>query len=546
MKIKYQKILLTILISKAFASQCQLVNMQCTDNAPTKTINGVTFTLAQYCSQYGLTGNQCCWSSTSNYYCKDAEDTCTDIRKNANCSIVSNTCIDKDYITGGCNKYQSKYSCADGYKDVTSRVCTDVICANNESGTAAKCFNPKQMDASNTKNMASAIAYIQMGQNMSQDMKCSNVNDPMNCTLFSGKYMSCYLYDPDPSQPGSYHNGGADCMVNHDFFNQANVPTGYAASDRSLYSQATSGTNNIMGSSSNYSMSINNTDAINNSARLHQNSNNPLVNQDQSISYNGNSSRNSSIGVANGNVTSVTINQDAIQKVKGFTSFEAYLSDISVNLAWNRQKSEPDPSNIKTITFADESISRQSSGNHFGWNSGTNQPQIQGLCIHLADYCDGGDDDGTYNEVSKGTLSWAGSYDNPNFCASAIKLPVIGTVIGGNPKPTRQQWCCFNSKAAMDINMAAYDQGLIELYTGNNSKYSDQVNHPNDVCGGVTVGMISKIDFSKGNYFKDLMSSMDINQIIDNSNFTNVNIQNNTGSRNNSNAAALVNEWKSK
>lgn len=539
-------LLLSAIASTAFANECRLVNMQCTNSSPTKVINGSIFKLADYCSKYGLTGNSCCWDSTSKYYCQDSEDTCTTLRKNANCSIQSNTCIDKDYITGVCKKFKSKFSCAAGFHDVSSRVCTDVICANNESGTAAKCFNPKQMDPSNTKNMGQAIAYIQMGQNMAQDMKCANTNDPSSCTLFSGKYYSCYMYDPDPSQPGSYHNGGADCGIHKELFNQANVPTGYAASDRVTYSQATSGNNNIMGNSSNYSMSSNDTNAINNSVRLHQNSNNTIVNQDQNINYNGNGSRNPNVGIANGNVVSVTINQDAIQKVKGFTSFENYLSDNSVNLAWNRQKSEPDPNNIKTITFADEGVTRQPSGRAFGWNSGINQPQIQGLCIHLADYCDGGDDDGTYNDISKATLSWAGSYDNPNFCAQAIKDPIFGTVLSGTPKATMQQWCCFSSKASLDINLAAYDQGLINIYTGNGSKYADQVNHPNGICGGVTVGMVSKIDFSKGDYFKDLMSSMDITQIIDNTNFTNGNIQNNTSGRNTGSASSLVNEWKNK
>ena len=96
----------------------------------------------------------------------------------------------------------------------------------------------------------------------------------------------------------------------------------------------------------------------------------------------------------------------------------------------------------------------------------------------------------------------------------------------------------------MDINLAAYDQGLISLYSGNGSRYGDQINHNGGICGGVTVGMISQIDFSKGNYFNDLMSSLDINQLIDNSNFTNTTMQANTQGRSNTNATAFVNQWK--
>jgi hypothetical protein len=108
-----------------------------------------------------------------------------------------------------------------------------------------------------------------------------------------------------------------------------------------------------------------------------------------------------------------------------------------------------------------------------------------------------------------------------------------------------QQWCCFSSKVALDINLAAYDQGLINVYTGGN-RYTDQINHSNDVCGGVTVGLISQIDFSKGNYFHDLINSIDVNQLTDTSNFTNSRVENNTQNRANNDATNMINEWNKK
>ena len=92
----------------------------------------------------------------------------------------------------------------------------------------------------------------------------------------------------------------------------------------------------------------------------------------------------------------------------------------------------------------------------------------------------------------------------------------------------------------MDINLAAYDQGLIQLYTGA-GKYGQQVQR----CGGVTVGMVSQIDFSKGNYFKDLADSIDVNKIVDMSSFTN-NVQVNTQTRSNTDLTNMVNEWRKK
>lgn len=524
----------------AFAAQCKIVNKQCTDKSATKTINGVVFNLAETCSNLGLTGEDCCWSSSSKYYCGDDVDTCGQYRKNSNCSLIDNTCIDKDYITGNCNKFQSKYSCAGGYQDVESRVCTNVVCANNESATTSRCYSPPAPSADNVKNLGGIIGYMQMAQNMAQDMQCAD-NNAENCALFSGKYYTCFKYLFDGSQPGSWNNNGADCGLQQEFFNNAGVATGYGASDRNLYSGATSDSNNVLGGGGNYSLSYDDSRAINNSVQNQQQSNLAAVNQDQNIRYNPNSSSNSSISVKSGQVSSVTINKDLASKTAGFMSFEAYLSDVSVNLAWNRLKGEPDPNNVRTTPLGALGVTRSPSGNPRGWGMG--QPEIQGLCIHLADYCDGGNDSGTNSDLIKAEFSYAGGFTNPNFCAACTN-ELLGVCLSGSPKDTLQQWCCFTSKVALDINVAAYDQGLLNFYTGDGSRYSNQVNHPNNICGGVTVGMISRIDFSRGNYFSDMMSAINVDKLIDTSNFTNANVQGNTQNRSNVDATSLINEWQ--
>lgn len=57
--------------------------------------------------------------------------------------------------------------------------------------------------------------------------------------------------------------------------------------------------------------------------------------------------------------------------------------------------------------------------------------------------------------------------------------------------------------------------------------------------------MVSQIDFSKGNYFKDLADSIDVNKIVDMSSFTN-NVQVNTQTRSNMDVTKMVNEYKKK
>ncbi len=527
-------------------ADCKLLNKQCLNKDATKIIDGISFKLADACVANGLSGEDCCWDVQQQYYCTDITDTCDPYRKNQNCDLIENTCIDKDNISGKCNKFQSKFSCAGGYTDKIEKICTNVVCANNDPSTVAKCFNPKPVKPENANDLARVIAYLQMGQNMAQNMTCTDMKDPSTCTLFAGKYFTCYMYAFKWGQPGTWNNGGADCMIHHDAFTEAGVPTGYDASDRNIYSQATSATNNVMGSIVNYGTSNDDANAMNTTVKLQQQSKSPAFNQDQNINYDPNSSRNPKVSIKNGQVVSVTINKDIVRDLQGLTSFKGYLADVSVNLAWNRQKSEPDPNNIKNITFADEGISRPIGGNSFGWTDTPNKPVINGLCVHFADYCDDGDNDATFSDFIKGEFIYAGGFTNPNFCAKCTgRDPIFNKCILGEPKPVLQQWCCFDSKIALDINLAAYDQGLLNIYTGG-SRYADQIQHPNNVCGGVTVAIISKIDFSKGNYFKDLIDSIDINRIIDTTNFTNVNIQNNTQNRSNNDATNMVNEWKKK
>jgi len=524
---------------QSLRNSCTLINYQCSDNTAIKTLSGVDFNLSNLANKYGLPSTEVCWNGISNYYCGDNVDTCTKYRDNPNCTFEDNTCLDKDYISGICKQYQSKYTCASAYQEEQSTICTDVVCASNESGIASSCYHAPTA-GSDASTLSSVIAYVQMGQNMAQDMNCGS-GDPETCTLFAGKYETCYMYLNDPSKLDGYYNNGADCGIHREFFN--GVATGYAASDKNLYSQATSGTNNIMGSSTNYSLSQDNTNAINNTVQLQQSLNNATTNQDENISYSANSSRNSSLAISDGQVASVTINKDAIAKVNSFFAFQNYLSDGSVNLAWDRQKAEPDPNNIKSITFSDLGITRRSQGKAFGWNTGTSQPVINGLCVHLADYCQGGNDKATSSDLVKSELSLFAAYANPNFCA-ACTSEIAGACMTGEPRNTLQQWCCFPSKVALDINLAAYDQNLINLYTDDGSRYSNQVNTNNGICGGVTVGMISRIDFSKGDYFKDLMSSIDVSQIVNTSNFTNANVSSNTQNRSVTDATSLVNEYK--
>ncbi len=160
----------------------------------------------------------------------------------------------------------------------------------------------------------------------------------------------------------------------------------------------------------------------------------------------------------------------------------------------------------------------------------------------MADYCDGGDDSATFSDLIKSYFAAAGGFTNPNFCAKCSSS-VFGACVSATAKDTIQQWCCFNSKVSMDINLAAYDQGLLNLYTDDKSRYANQVNSSGGYCGGVTVGMISQIDFSKGDYFKDMMDAIDINKMVNTSNFTNSAVSGRTQNRSGTDSTQMVKDY---
>lgn len=537
---------LSSMINTSHADNCRIINTQCLDNSPTKVISGISFKLSDVCSKLGLTGDKCCWNSTSQLYCGDAQDTCGTLRKNPKCVIQENECIDKDQISGTCNKFKSTYKCADSYIDVESKICTNVVCSNNESGTAKKCFNPPLPNKDNESNMGSAIAYLAMAQNIGQAMKCADPNHPTpeTCSLFTGRYSYCYMYLQDLSHPATLYNNGSDCEIHKDYFDATNTPTGYAASDRALYSSATSNSTNILGGVLNYGLSNDDSTAINNSIKITTGS--PVANQDEQTNYNPNSSKNSSIHISSGQVTA-TINKDKVKDIGAMFSFKAYLADTSVNLAWNRIKADPNPNNYKTTTLTELGVTRKPSGNAFNWSDHHNQPVINGLCVHFGDYCDGGDHSGTSSDAVKSELAGAGyNVYTSNFCAKC-NTKAFGACVTGTPKPVKQQWCCYDSKVALDINIAAYDQGILNIYTGNDRFGSQmQLSNNNTSCGGIKVADIEKIDFSKADYFKDLMNSIDMNKVVDMKNFTNASVMTNTQNRSQKDTSSFVDEWRKK
>ncbi|MBY0379660.1 MAG: hypothetical protein K2P99_04585 [Burkholderiales bacterium] len=539
------------IVNIANAGACQLIRAQCQDKSPTKLINGVTYNLTDACKANGLTGDRCCWDSKERYYCGDATDTCKQYRTNPNCKFIKNDCNSKDPLTGICLVYQSTYTCANAYIPVESQLCTNAICVNNNNNTSASsCFLPggtasqrTQSGQNNTNSLIKAVSILETGKQIADDgtINCQG-SDPLKCMIFKGDYYNCKIW-----QFTAPNNNGSDCILHDNYFSTNSA--GLNASDKSVYGSTSIGQTSYDASNSsmnfnsngfgvkpgdqfNYSLSNNDNRQINNSISTYYQANNfPVTNQDQNVPYNPNSSNNR-VSTTNGMVSSVTINNDAGNKT-GF--FNQYLTANSVKLAWNRKKASSDPNNVKTVTFNDMGISRRASGNVGAW--GGDKPYIiQGLCVYLANSCDGGNDDGTNSIAGK-----VAGLGNANACFSCV-LDMFGVCEPENLQPhdVNEEWCCFSSKIAMDLNLAAYDQGLVDLFNGNPGKYKTNVINGNGKCGGITIETLSKIDFSKGNYLADFTSSIDTNKFMNSNALQGQNEQSNMTNRGKSNATSIV------
>ncbi|MCX8514753.1 MAG: hypothetical protein ORN24_04220 [Burkholderiales bacterium] len=532
-------------------SQCKLINSQCIDTSPSKTIGGVTYQLADACAANGLTGGKCCWDQKQKYYCGDSTDQCGTYRQNPNCKFTKNDCQNTDPLTGNCLLYKSTYSCATSYIPVESQLCTNAICVNNSNNTAASnCFLPNGTQAErdnagkrNTNDLVSAISIIEMGKQAGDDLNinCPNPQDPKSCVIFQGDYYTCKIW-----KFSAMPNNGADCMLHNQYFTP--LSAGVNASDKAVYgSTATGQTGYDFGSNSpeykslgqgvrpgdqfTYSLSNNDSRYVNKSVTGYQTDGMSLSNQNMSTPYNSNA-KSSQVSLVNSQVSNVTIADSAANKI-GF--WDSYLTDGSIKLAWNRKKASPDPNNVKSFSFQELGVSRRPDGDNGHW--GDDKPlRVEGLCVYLSNYCDGGDDKGTSSAYLK-----AISFGNAQACGVCTNS-LFGECLTADPRDVSEEWCCYNSKLAMDMNLAAYDQGLTNLYDGSSNRYKGggNVARNGTKCGGLSIEAMSRIDFSKGNYLTDFASQIDTSKFMNSQAVQGQPAQNSMQNRGNSKAQNII------
>jgi hypothetical protein len=523
---KYLILILTFSFYLIQAQECKLVHRQCYDNAPTKKVGDYTFSLAQYCAQNGLQGDACCWNSTSDYYCSDTADTCQSYRKNPNCVFEKNTCIQTDPLSGACLKAQATFSCASQYTTAEKQICTTAVCVNNNNDnptdTANNCFMPTNIDSikgnatsKNIQNIGIALSYLEVGKQASTDLQNCQNGDPQQCTIFRGNYYTCDIFNPNFNW-----NNGSDCMLHTAYFNKNMA--GQNSSDKAMYGSVasnqtdsdggfqTNGNNYKIGDR--YSYGLSNQDqqtmnSINYEVQTLQGNNSKLYNSDTNAGFNSNGSSRY-MSLRNSQISSVTMNNYASDHIG---QWDQYLTAGSATLAWNRMKADPDPFNPKRTTLSEIGITNPIPNNVSHWGDAHDKPAYaEGLCLHLSNYNDGGNDADTGSIAGQTVCAVTAAFNAVNCGAVCTNRdPITGICITASPRPTRQEWCCFNSKIAEDITIAAWDQGITNPYRANEKFINGgDVTHDGGKCGGITVAQLSKIDFSKANYFKDFQNSI--------------------------------------
>lgn len=485
--------------------------------------NNCTMTFVTTCSHHQLGGNDWDRSTavTLNYVKPIAafQDMCQDYIYQ---SLNDTTCgsAPKQNMLGANGYSPREYTCSTG--DCSQYDFSVYTCEANASQCVLPNGSLEDQIRNKNKNVgdfAQVLGFLELGKQAADDMSinCSTggsaaAPDPSTCKIFSGKYFRCHLFNAD-----NWFNNGADCGTQSSYFSYNSI--GKQASDKSVY--ASVGTNQV-GTGNGNSVTFNAASGGQDyklgdqfTYKLTSSDNPAVINkeadkkleQEYSLSdkYTSPTTFNKDATGANVSLSGGKITQVSLSNKAGDTGFfNDYLTPDSVKLAWNKLKSSADPRNPTITTFSQMGVTRAMPGGVNNWSS---EPpyRVQGLCMHLANTCLGGNDKGT---------DWVRSFSfgqSPNACGACTNEdPIWGNCLTADSKTVVQEWCCFDSKLALAMTVAAYDQGLINLYNGSTNKYAQNGNvaQSGNMCGGLTIKQLAQIDFSKADYFADFKSSI--------------------------------------
>lgn len=475
-----------------------------------------------------------CWDATAevtllaNSSCNATTDNCTyyfRVRsQHGNC--------DKDQVGDQSNIVAlnfpypdpNKLECTSGYQDA-EYTCTD---ANNQCGKidpsqysctngAQQCYmdglDPITKKAENISDLAQGIRTIEAGKMMGDELSSCSMTSGSDstalhqCRLFAGKYRRCTIYEQ--KYMGDHIQ---DCGINMSYFDVFN-----RKDDKSKIGQVSTGNgfsngDGIHGGSRyNYTLSGGDSNPVN--AQMDQigdaKSNNYNYNMNVNYNPNGNTvGTGGSGGMSMSNGKIISVKEDKANKDIGYLG--EYKNDYAIKLALDKIKAEADPNFVAEYSFTQLGL-KKPGGSAFKYGNNGGEPKVVGLCIYLGSWCNGN------ALASNSILGRIGCFGHEACCVGGGDDPIINRP-DFNGKATQEEWCCFTSKVSLDMNLAGYDQGFISLWNSNNpQQYLDgknkdlpgNANSDGKSCAGITIEQLSKIDFSKKDYFKNFSDDIE-------------------------------------
>ena len=140
---------------ESFAANCSFTSSSCTDSTPCKSYGGYQVCLGNVnpLPAGALQIPQTCWATSQTYTCSAPTytvDTCSTLKSNPDCGVISSTCTATDPTTGACLTYSDLYSC-----QAPAVTTSNTDCSGLTFCSGGTCFTKK--DAPNT-SLAKVVA----------------------------------------------------------------------------------------------------------------------------------------------------------------------------------------------------------------------------------------------------------------------------------------------------------------------------------------------------------------------------------------------------
>lgn len=176
----------------AVTQPCTETSAVCVDASPVKYFNGSPITLAQ--------AGVSCWKYDKEYNCPLVDECKSYIDEGCIVDISKSTCEAQD-ATGNCKSWKKAGSCATGPKENNTMIsCGNEMCKTAPDGSQSTCFKATSNNGNNVADFGSAMAALEMGNEMGSMKNCFDTITGKQCK------------PADPSNPSAGVDKNCECL----------------------------------------------------------------------------------------------------------------------------------------------------------------------------------------------------------------------------------------------------------------------------------------------------------------------------------------------